>query len=167
MKTPARSAAVAAPSKQLAGFIAKFDPKIAKLIRACRAEMRKLLPTAIELVYDNYNFFVIGYAATERASDAILSIAAASNGVGLAFLHGASLPDPLKLLLGNGKQNRFIRLPTTGPLKSAGVLTLIRAAVARAKRPLPTTGGGYMVIKSISKKQRPRRKSNSAANSHA
>src|SRR3989442_12109644 len=103
--------ATVSPAKQLAGFIAKFEPEVAKLLRACRTEMRKLLPTAIELVYDNYNFFVIGYASTERASDAILSIAAASNGVGLAFIHGATLPDPQKLLLGTGKQNRFIRLP--------------------------------------------------------
>jgi hypothetical protein len=164
MKSPLLSAtSSASPSKQLAAFIAKFDPKVAKLIRACRTEVRKLLPTAIELVYDNYNFFVIGYASTERASDAILSIAAASNGVGLAFIHGASLPDPKKLLLGSGKQNRFIRLPTVGPLKSPEVVTLIRVAVAQAKAPLPTTRGGYTVIKSISSKQRPRRKSNDAA----
>jgi hypothetical protein len=164
MKSPAPSASTAASvSKQLAAFIAKFDPNVAKLIRACRAEMRKLLPTAIELVYDNYNFFVIGYASTERASDAILSIAAASNGVGLAFLHGATLPDPKKLLLGAGKQNRFIRLPTIEPLKSPDVLTLIRAAVAQAKTPLADTGGGYTVIKSISAKQRPRRRQSAAA----
>ena len=163
MKSPAPLAASSAsPSKQLAAVIAKFDPNIAKLIRACRTEVRKLLPTAIELVYDNYNFFVIGYASTERASDAILSIAAASNGVGLAFIHGASLPDPKKLLLGTGKQNRFIRLPTIEPLKSPEVVTLVRAAVARAKTPLPTTGGGYTVIKSVSNKQRPRRKRNDA-----
>ena len=143
--------------------MAKFDPKTAKLIRACRAEMRKLLPTAIELVYDNYNFFVIGYASTERASDAILSIAAAANGVGLAFLHGASLPDPKKLLLGSGKQNRFIRLPTIETLRSLDVLALIRAAVTQAKTPLPATGGGYTVIKSISAKQRPRCKGNDVA----
>src|SRR6267378_4312180 len=157
MKSPAPSAAsTGSPLQQVAAFIAKFDPKVAKHIRACRAEMRKLLPTAIELVYDNYNFFVIGYASTERASDAILSIAAAANGVGLAFLHGATLPDPKKLLLGSGKQNRFIRLPTIEPLRSPDVLKLIRAAVAQAKTPLPVTGGGYTVIKSISAKPRPR-----------
>ena len=164
MKSPAPSAtSTASTSKQLAAFIAKFDPRVAKLIRACRAEMRKLLPTAIELVYDNYNFFVIGYASTERASDAILSIAAAANGVGLAFIHGASLPDPQKLLLGSGNQNRFIRLPTLEPLRSPEVLKLIRAAIAQAKTSLPATGGGYTVIKSISTKQRPRRKSDDAA----
>ena len=146
------------PAKQLAGFIDKFDPKVAKHICACRARMRKLLPTAIELAYDNYNFFVIGYSASERASDAILSIAAAANGVGLAFLHGASLSDPEKLLQGSGKQNRFIRLPSLAPLSSPDVVELIRAAVAQAKTPLPATGGGYLVIKSISAKQRPRRK---------
>ena len=163
MKSPALSASsTASPSKQLAAFIAEFDPKVAKLIRACRTEVRKLLPTAIELVYDNYNFFVIGYASTEHASDAILSIAAASNGVGLAFIRGASLPDPKKVLLGAGKQNRFIRLPTIELLRSPDVLTLIRVAVAQAKTPLAATGGGYTVIKSISAKQRPRRKHNGA-----
>ena len=69
MKSPAPTASsTASTSKQLAAFIAKFDPKVAKLIRACRSEMRKLLPTAIELVYDNYNFFVIGYSPTVRPS---------------------------------------------------------------------------------------------------
>jgi hypothetical protein len=163
MKSPALSAgSTASPSKQLAAFIAKFDPKVARLIRACQTELRRLLPTAIELVYDNYNFFVIGYGSTERASDAILSLAGASNGVGLAFIHGASLPDPKKVLLGAGKQNRFIRLPTIEPLRSPDVLALIRAAVAQAKTPLAATGGGYTVIKSISAKQRPRRKHNRA-----
>jgi len=155
MKT---SIAPASPATQLAAFIAKFDPTTARLIRACRTELRRMLPTAIELVYDNYNFFVIGYAATERASDAILSIAAAANGVGLAFLHGATLPDPEKLLLGAGKQNRFIRLPAVAVFKTPAVRALIRAAVARARTPLPASGGGYLVIKSVSAKQRPRRR---------
>jgi hypothetical protein len=142
----------------LAVFIGKFDPKAASLIRACRAEMRKLLPTAIELVYDNYNFFVIGYSPTERASDAIFSIAAAANGVGLAFLQGATLSDPKKLLLGSGKKNRFVRLPTLATLKCPDVRELIHAALTQARTPLPPTGGGYLIIKSVSAKQRPRRK---------
>ena len=54
--------------------------------------MRKRLPTANELVYDNYNFFVIGYSPTERPSDSIFSIAARANGVGLCFIYGASAP---------------------------------------------------------------------------
>lgn len=154
MKPTASSASV---SKQVTTFINKFDPKVAKVIRACRTEMRKLLPTALELIYDNYNFFVIGYSTTERASDCILSIAAASNGVILSFYNGASLPDPNKILLGEGKQNRFIRLPTAKTLKSPQMLALIKTAVKQAKTPLQKESG-YTIVKSISAKQRPRRK---------
>ncbi len=146
-----------APSN-IAAFLDKFDPQVAKVMRQCRTEMRKLLPTANELVYDNYNFFVIGYATTERASDCIVSLAAAANGVILSFYQGASLPDPAKLLLGSGKQNRFIRLPTATPLKSPEVVALIRTAAAKAKTPLPKKGDGQTIIKSISAKQRPRRR---------
>jgi len=159
----AKAKKVASPEKQLPGFIAKFAPANAKLICECRAAMRRLLPTANELVYDNYNFFVIGYATTERASNCILSIAAAANGVILSFYHGATLPDPNHLLLGNGKQNRFVRLPDAGTLRLPGVLALINTAAAQTKPSLPAKGCGQTIIKSISAKQRPRRKAPSAA----
>jgi hypothetical protein len=145
-------------AKQVAAFISKFEPGVARHIRACRAEVRRLLPAAIELVYDNYNFFVIGYASTERASDCVVSIAAAANGVGLCFIRGASLPDPTGILLGAGRQTRFLRLPTLESLRTPAVLALIRAAGKQARTPMPRKGGGYTVIKSISAKQRPRRK---------
>src|SRR6476660_2957538 len=102
---------------RLKAFIEKFGPKDQRLIRAVRSAVRKRLPTANELVWDNYNFFVIGYSPTERPTDSILSIAARANGVGLCFIQGATLQDPENLLLGSGKQTRFIRL------ESASVLT--------------------------------------------
>jgi hypothetical protein len=157
VKKPTTPAA-ASPARQLAAFIAKFDPAHAKLIRECRAALRKRLPTANEIVYDNYNFFVIGYSATERPSDCMVSLAAAANGVGLAFYYGATLPDPLYLLQGSGKQNRFVRLPSAKVLRAPGVAALIDAAVAQADPPLPARGGGGTIIKSVSAKQRPRRK---------
>ena len=144
-------------SSQIASFIAKFDPANAKLIRACRSAMRKRLPSANELVYDNYNFFVIGYSASERSSDCVVSLAAAANGVGLSFYYGATLPDPDGILLGSGTQNRFVRLPSAATLAEPAVEKLIRAALAQAKTPMPSTGRGRTIVKSISAKQRPRR----------
>jgi hypothetical protein len=61
---------------QLAQFIPKFDPKDQAVIHSVRKAMRKRLPTANQLIWDNYSFFVIGYSPTERPSDAPLSIAA-------------------------------------------------------------------------------------------
>jgi hypothetical protein len=55
--------ATASPSRQLDTFIRRFDPAIRKLVRAARAKLRRRLPTAIELVYDNYNALAIGFAS--------------------------------------------------------------------------------------------------------
>jgi hypothetical protein len=110
------------------------------------------------MVYDNYNFFVIGYCSTPRASDCIVSLTGSSNGVGLCFIHGAKLPDPKGILLGSGKQTRFIRLPSATVLKTPAVEALLELAIARAKTPLPSSGKGGTVIKSISAKQRPRKR---------
>src|SRR5436190_20693454 len=96
--------------KQLKGFIAKFELKHQTLIRAVRKALRRRFPTAYELAYDNYNFFVLGYGPTERPSDCIVSMAAGANGVGLCFIQGAKLPDPNKILQGSGNQTRFIRI---------------------------------------------------------
>jgi hypothetical protein len=154
----ASSESAATGERQLAAFINKFDSKNAALIRSLRKALRKRLPSANELVYDNYNFFVIGYCSTERPSDCIISIAAAANGVGLSFYHGASLPDPHKLLSGSGTQNRFIRIESVGTLARPAVEELVAAAIAQAGRALPSSGRGKLVIRSISEKQKPRRK---------
>jgi hypothetical protein len=143
---------------QLKAFIDKFDAKDQRLIRAVRSAVRKRLPTAHELVYDNYNFFVIGYSPTERPSDAIISIAARANGVGLCFLQGARLPDPKKLLLGSGNQTRFIRMESASQLAHPDVEALLTAAIDRAKAPLAASGRGQLIIRSISARQQPRRR---------
>lgn len=146
------------PRRQLAGFIAKFGPTHRKLIHAVRKRLRLRFPSAHELVYDNYNFFVIGYSSTERPSDSIVSIAAAANGVGLSFFQGASLPDPKRILLGSGSQNRFIRLESADMLERPEVEALFCAALKKARTPLAAKGSGKLIIRSVSANQRPRRK---------
>ena len=116
------------------------------------------MPSANELVYDNYNFFVIGYCSTERPSDCVVSIAASANGVGLSFILRSESPRPKKLLLGSGGQNRFIRIESVATLAHPGVDTLIDAAIAQAENPLARSGRGKLIIRSVSKKQKPRRR---------
>jgi len=143
--------------KQLAGFISKFDPVMAVRIRAVRGALRRRFPTAFEIVYDNYNFFVIGYCSTQRPSDCIVSLAANSKGVGLSFYYGATLPDPAGILEGSGSQNRFVRINSAEDLESPAIAAVIRAAIEQARTPLSAEESGYLIIKSVSAKQRPRR----------
>ena len=165
-KTATTKAARSAPREEpqrvaearLAEFIAKFSPEHPRMIRAVRKRLRERFKGAFELAYDNYNFFVIGFSPTERPSDAIVSMACGTNGVGLCFLHGAKLPDPTGILEGSGKQTRFIHLDSPDLLGRADVEALIAEAIARAKAPLSPAEQGRLIIRSVSAKQRPRQR---------
>ena len=145
------------PAQQLAEFISRFDSEIAKLVRDARRRLRRRFPAAVELVYDNYNALAIGFGPTERASDAFVSLAAYARGVSLYFIQGTKLVDPKGLLEGKGNRGRFIRLDDPATVDKPAVVALLRAATTVGKTPLPKTGRGYTVIKSVSGKQRPRR----------
>ena len=106
---------------QLESFIERYPPEIGALARAALAKLRKRLPGAVQLVYDNYNALVVGFGPSQRASEAILSIALYTKWINLFFLHGADLPDPEKLLKGGGKQVRSIRLGSASDLDQPAV----------------------------------------------
>ena len=161
MKSASNAVRVAprAAEAELKRFIDKFEPKHRSLIRAVRKALRSRFPTAYELAYDNYNFFVIGYSPTERPSDAIVSLVGGANGIGVCFIRGATLPDPKKILLGSGNQTRSIRLESADVLARPEIEALIAAAIAQAKTPMRGSGRGRLIIRSVSVKQRPRRKS--------
>ena len=157
MAQPRKTKTTDSHARQVAGFIAKFDPAIAKLTRSARSLLRKRFPTANELVYDNYNALAIGYSSSERTSDVLFSLAVYARGVSLYFMYGRSLPDPDGLLQGSGNQGAFVRLEDVSVLDRPGVKALMRAAVDQAEPPLPSRGRGRTIVKSISAKQRPRR----------
>jgi hypothetical protein len=146
-----------APKQQLDEFIDRFTPEVAATARAALRKMRRRLPAALELVYDNYNALAIGFSPTEKTSDAIFSIALWPRWVSLFFLQAAKLPDPKKLLKGSGSVARHLVLETAEVLDDADVQSLMSAALQRAKTPMPESGGGKIIVKSISAKQRPRR----------
>jgi len=154
-----KQSAAPSPESQLTEFIAKYSPEIGDQAQAVLARMRKLVPGAIELVYDNYNALAIGFGPNERASDAIFSIALYPRWINLFFFPGFNLPDPDHLLQGSGTAVRRIQLEGVETLNNPAVRALIKEALARAEPPINPKAKGRLVIKSISAKQRPRRPS--------
>jgi hypothetical protein len=143
---------------QLDAFLDKFTPDVAARGRTVLRKMRARLPGALELVYDNYNALAIGFGPTERASDAIFSIALFPRWVSLFFLQsGTHLRDPAGCLEGNGNQARHIKLKDPTLLDTPAVQDLIAQALELAAKPLDPTQPRRLIIKSISAKQRPRR----------
>ncbi len=156
LKVPASKAA-ASPQKQLDSLLAKFRPEIARLGRGAIVKMRKRLPNAIELVYDNYNALVIGFGPTERPSDAIFSIVLYPRRANLFFLQGAKLPDPGKRLQGSAAVARHVVLEGIAALDDPEISELMVEALRRAKVSMNPAQRRRLVIRSISAKQRPRR----------
>lgn len=149
---------MATPEEQLAGFLAKYEPQIEARVWPILEAMRARLPGAVELVYDNYQFLAIGYGPGERASEAIFSIAVAPTRVLLCFLqNGPALPDPDRLLRGEGNVVRNLILEDAAMLDRPAVKALMAEALSTAKVPLDPKTPYRLIIRSISAKQRPRR----------
>jgi hypothetical protein len=144
------------PARQWAAFLSKYDPAIAAVAKAAVTRMRKYVPGAVELVYDNYNALVVGFGPSEHASEAVVSIALYPRWVTLFFLQGAGLADPKGLLKGSGRRVRHVVLSDVGVLERPPVRALIRQALAAAA-PIDPKARRRMVIRSVSPKQRPRR----------
>ncbi len=144
-------------AKQLDGFIAKFSPEIAAMTNSVLKKMRKRYPTAQVLVYDNYNALAIGFGPSEKAGEAIFSIAVYPKWVSLFFLQAKGVPDPEGLLKGSGNVARHVVLGSPDDLEIPAIVAMMEAAVEVAKVPFAGKGEGRLVIKSVSAKQRPRR----------
>jgi hypothetical protein len=158
----------AAPQKQLDGFIAKYSPAMQKHAKAAIKKMRARLPGAVEMVYDNYQWLVVGYGPSDRASEALFSLAFAPNHVTLCFLrNGPRIPDPRKMLRGSGTRVRNVRLVDGIDIDMPAVQALMRECEKLAGDPIPSDAPRITVIKSVSKKQRPRRPSARVAKSRA
>ncbi len=120
---------VSAVESQIAVFLAKYTPAIEIQLRDARARLRAMFPRGFELVFDNYNALVFGISATERRSDAFISVVGYPKWVTLFFLNGADLQDPHGLLKGQGKQVRSVRLKEPADIDTPKVQSLIAQAI--------------------------------------
>lgn len=143
----AREKAVRGVVTELDAFISKFTPEVQKLARAALAKMRKRLPGATQLVYDNHDALAVAFSPTENRADIILSIALYPHWVSVFFMRGVTLPDPHGLLRGGGSSIRHLVLEKASDLDKPEVAALITAAVDRAIPPFDRKRQGEIVIK--------------------
>jgi hypothetical protein len=145
------------PRAQLDAFIDEYSPEVAKQARAAFAVMRRRLPAAQVLVYDNYNALAIGFGPTERTSEIVFSLALYPRWVSLFFAKGKRLPDPHKRLQGNGSVVRHVVLENAKTPDEPAVREIMTRALESAGTSLSEGKRGAVIIKSVCAKQRPRR----------
>jgi hypothetical protein len=105
------------------------------------------------LIYDYPKSVVIAFSPNERGSDGIVAISADANGIRLFFTHGVSLPDPHGLLMGDGRQTRYIRIESSKVLLRPEVESLLTAAASKATVPVAKSGQARIIIKSSKRKK--------------
>ena len=149
-----------ADTKDLLEFLKPFDDSVANLAMWLRDFIWDRYPECNELIYDNYNAVAVGWSPTPVLRDIFCSIAVYNNkNVHFGFYWGSRLADPKGLLLGNGKQYRYIRVATKQDFPAGYIKKLLNEAhvnsLAGAKN-LDMAPKGTTVVKSISpKKKRP------------
>jgi len=143
------------PNAQFSAFLSRFPPEIVTLVKRCLPKLRRAFPGSYQLVYDYSNSLVVAFSVSERGYEAIVALAIFPRWVRLYF--DKSLPDPEGLLEGSGSKVRSVTLKTAADLDHGGIRALIKAAIKHSGVTFPRARPTHMVIKSVSKKQRPKR----------
>lgn len=142
------------PTDEYLGFLAAYEPRITEIALAVRALVLEEAPDAVELLYDAYNAVAAGYSFTGRPSDGFIHIAAYAKWVNLGFNFGSQLTDPRKVLRGEGKWIRHLRMTSPEDVARPGVREFVREAAAKATRPKTEQAAGGSVVRAVYKRRR-------------
>ena len=134
------------PLPGLIGFLSACDPHIADLALALREVILEQAPHASESIYRVYTV-AVWFGFSGKMKDMFCFITTHARHVNLGFPRGADLPDPNRVLKGEGKAMRHIQFTTLRDLERPFVRRYIQAAMEQAAPP-GTRGTGKSVIKS-------------------
>jgi hypothetical protein len=134
------------PPPQLLGFLTAYDPTIAGMALALREVILDEVPDASESIYQVYTV-AIWFGFSGKMKDMFCYIATNAKHINLGFPRGASLPDPNRVLEGDGKTMRHIKFASERDLERAFVRRYIQAAIEQVGAAAAAGGTGKTVVK--------------------
>jgi len=149
------------PDPQLLGFLEAYDRPISDLALALREIILEEAPDASESIYQVYTV-AIWFGFSGKTKDMFCYITTHARHVNLGFPRGAALPDPNRVLEGDGKTMRHIKFANERELERPFVRRYIRAAIEQVGAPAGS-GTGKSVVKSANGSVRKARRSGSRA----
>lgn len=112
-------------------WLEKFAPDRQAIIRELIAVARRNMPGAHEFIYHD----AVGYSVNDSPFDRICYIAPQNKGyVNFGFFFGVGLPDPKKLLEGEGKRIRHVKVWSEDEAKNPALAKLIAATWKEAPK---------------------------------
>ena len=143
------------PTAQFSVLLSRFPPEIVALVKRSLPKLRSAFPGTTQLVYDYSNSLVVSFSMSEHGYEGIIALAIFPGWVRLYF--DKSLPDPKGLLEGSGSKVRSVTLKAASELDRGDIKALIKAAIKHSGVTFPRTGTTRMIIKSESKKRKPKK----------
>ncbi len=100
-------------------------------VRETAGAARDLLTTVLPGIEEKADFSakLIGYSYGPGYKGVVCTLILSKTGVKLGLFRGAELPDPKKLLAGEGKVHRHVQLRSPADLDRPGLKALLRAAL--------------------------------------
>ncbi|SMD38371.1 hypothetical protein SAMN04488029_3771 [Reichenbachiella faecimaris] len=146
-------------TKDLLEFLEPFSADTKETVLWLRGYVWDLYPQANELIYDNYNAMTFGWSPTDKVGHTFCSIAIyrTNQNIHFGFYWGSEISDPDKLLIGQGKQYRYILVDQIESFPQAYIKTLIAEAYNNSLSKVKDQGQlktGLTITKSISGKKR-------------
>jgi hypothetical protein len=123
-------------------FLARYDPRVRKMLLDVRQFVLREIPMVSETVNDVLYAVTVGFTFSGRFKEAFCYAVAYNSHVNLGFNRGTELPDPERKLQGTGKLNRHVRIDSPADLEDPAIRQLIRAAADHA-----AIAGGPVVLK--------------------
>jgi hypothetical protein len=134
------------PNPQLLGFLEAYNRPISALALALRQIILEEAPDASESIYQVYTV-AIWFGFSGKMKDMFCYITTHSEHVNLGFPRGAALPDPNRMLEGEGKTMRHVKFLSERDLERPFVRRYIQAAVEQVGA-AAGGGTGKSVVKS-------------------
>ena len=135
------------PHPQLIGFLSSYDPAIARLALALRQIVLEEAPDASESVYQVYTV-AIWFGFTGKMKDMFCYITTHARHINLGFPRGAALPDPNRVLQGDGKAMRHIKFASESDLERPFIRRYIQAAMEQVAEAAESGGTAKSIVKS-------------------
>jgi hypothetical protein len=146
------------PDPQLLGFLEPYGPHIAGLALTLREIILEEVPDASESIYQVYTV-AVWFGFSGKMKDMFCYIATNAGHINLGFPRGSALPDPNRVLEGEGKAMRHIKFKNAAELERNYVRRYIQASIEQLGAAASKGGTGKTVVKSSVKNKSPKTRS--------
>jgi hypothetical protein len=127
-------------------WLGKLSPEQQLITRELIEVARQKMPGVHEFIYHD----AVGYSVNDSPFDRICYIAPQKKGyVNLGFFFGAGLPDPKKLLVGEGKRLRHIKIWSVEEARNPALAKLIALTWKEAPKRVKEVHSGMKKRKPI------------------